>query len=149
MNWGFRFATIFVCYALSFFGLFAPLFLAIGAGPSEKIALSIVSVVMLYAWLCHFMMSLGWLNQHRVNKLWPITGTVAGVVSIIWAPLISVFKGNVPISMDAVFGSITLFGGLVSPCVLLGMYLVWFHLKPTGINLSEKNGKIVPESNIR
>lgn len=65
-------------------------------------------LVQVYAWLALLVMSVGWIQDRKVHRAWAITGTIAGVASILPAAKVFVFA---------------------LPGILLALVLVRFHLE--------------------
>ena len=38
---------------------------------------------MVYAWIVLAVMSIGWICDRRLSRFWPISGTIAGVLSVV------------------------------------------------------------------
>ena len=78
------------------------------------------------AWLAHGIMAYGWIIERKVGRFWPIAGTLAGVLSLTWGPIS--FKSAEDLGASLLVSWI--FSVPFSlPCILLGIYLVWFHLR--------------------
>lgn len=66
-------------------------------------------VFMGFAWLAWFVMAIAWVLEKRLHRFWPVSGTIAGCLSIV-----------------STFG----FGlAFTFPAVLMAAYLVAFHLR--------------------
>ncbi|WP_374356401.1 hypothetical protein [Chitinimonas sp.] len=113
-----RLLVVGVCYLLSGYGLLFSM-MAI----AEVFRGNIIYAVLLYAWLCHVVMSLGWVVNIRVARFWPISGTIAGVASFLLIPLVGGQSSQ--FGFDAVIMEVL----TVAPCLFLGFHLVSFHLK--------------------
>jgi len=114
------------CYLLSGYSLIAP----IGIARQHTYLFGL----MVFAWLAHFAMTYGWIKDRRVSRFWPVLGTVAGLASLTWGP----------ISLNSLedFGTSLLISWMFSvpfslPCILLAVYLVWFHCKPKATTLQQ------------
>jgi hypothetical protein len=66
-------------------------------------------LLMVFAWIALFVMSYAWVKDRRTSRIWPISGTVAGVICVV-----TLF----PISILFAF-----------PGIFLAFSLVKFHLK--------------------
>jgi hypothetical protein len=66
----------------------------------------------LYAWWALVVMTSGWIENRVINRHWPFLGGLAGTIS---------FFALMPASLS------------VLPCVVLGVYLVSFHLTTSQI----------------
>ena len=134
-----RSAIVVVCYVLSIPGLLFTLVLTpsilelvpIPGSSNDGQLLAIVIIAMYYAWLCHGVMSIGWVLDRKVKWVWPVTGTLAAVFSLCWAPSADYFyfKQGAPLNLGPFVDSFLFFGMFVAPCILLGVFLIWFHLK--------------------
>lgn len=112
---GQRGAIALACWLLSSLGLLTSLMVAASAiaellrtplahalrSPSVYAGLAVF-----HAWTALALMTSGWLQDRRVHWHWPVLGTLSGLICL-------------------VFFSFASF--LVSPCVLLGFYLLHFH----------------------
>lgn len=67
------------------------------------------SSTMIFAWVALFVMSIGWVRDHRVSRMWPIRGTVAGAISAI-----SMFPQSIVVTL---------------PAIVLAVILVRFHMR--------------------
>ena len=92
---------------------------------------STVALVMCHAWVCHFMMSMGWISKKHVAPYWPIAGTITGIAALCWIPIGAFLVSGDSITPAGIIGSIELNIMFVAPSVLLGVVLVWFHLRPS------------------
>jgi tetrahydromethanopterin S-methyltransferase subunit E len=41
----------------------------------------VAGFVVLYAWIVHLIMCISWIADKKINKFWPISGTIAGTLS--------------------------------------------------------------------
>lgn len=141
----FRTFVVLACYALSGYGFLATAVIAIYAllSPQGNIVElpssvgGIVVLVWLYAWSCHAVMCYGWISNRRVSRFWPISGTIAGIVSFIIFPTAAFFRSlhvfglswkNVFFLVAKSFPVVAMEVILVLPCLLLAIFLVSFHL---------------------
>lgn len=108
-----------LCYLLSAYALIAPFALA-------KSGHWLWFWSMVFAWLAHAVMTYGWIIDKKVRRFWPIAGTFAGVASLTWGPvsLKSLEDFAVSLWVSWIFSV-----PFSLPCILLGIYLVWFHLR--------------------
>ncbi len=91
--------------------------------------------VWIAAWLIHVVMTVAWIRDRKLPRVWPVVGTVAGVSSfLVWALL--AVKDAVVFGVDdtavnaASAGTLTAIqAALVAPCILLAVWLVRFHCK--------------------
>lgn len=60
-----------------------------------------------FAWAALLVMSIGWVQNRKVRRMWAISGTLAGVVSLLPAPMSIIFA---------------------APGIVLALVLVSFHL---------------------
>lgn len=81
------------------------------------------------AWVAHAVMSVAWIADFRLHRAWPIVGVLLGIGSFVLLPFTSksVSFTNSELTVLLEFLSIQLV--LVSPCVLLAVWLVRFQLR--------------------
>lgn len=96
--------------------------------------------VWIAAWLIHVIMTVAWIRDRKLPRVWPVVGTIAGVSSfLVWALLAvkdAVVFGVDDTAVNAVnaasAGTLTAIqAALVAPCILLAVWLVRFHCKTT------------------
>ena len=112
----YRLATVIVCWLLSGFAVFGTFvfFANIFIPKNYEGELTLIGVlniawvvVQAFAWVALLVMSVGWVQNRKVHRMWAISGTIAGVVSL------------VPLPPSIVFAS---------PGIALALVLVSFHL---------------------
>ena len=121
-----RIFVVVVCYLLSSYGLLLSLML-IGMSGIKSLGSTLVGMLILFAWVCHIMMSINWVADKPVQRWVPVYGTLAGIIGLMFWPVAdSSFKEFVLIDIlrAAVMGLV-----LTLPCFLLAMHLVRFHLR--------------------
>jgi len=109
---GFRRGLVIVSLVLSGYGILMPLmFLLAGSDGSAPPPWGIWLwlLVVAYAWVAWLHMARHWIHQRRLRRLWPVTGTLAGCLSML------------------VGFPITLMFTL--PAVVMGVVFVRFHLR--------------------
>ena len=123
-----RIFVVVACYLLSSYGLLLSLML-IGMSGIKSLGGTLVGMLILFAWVCHIMMSINWVADKPVQRWVPAYGTLAGIMGLILWPMVmadSSVKEFVLIDIlrAAVMGLV-----LTLPCFLLAMHLVRFHLR--------------------
>ena len=123
-----RIFVVAVCYLLSSYGLLLSLML-IGMSGIKSLGSTLVGMLILFAWVCHIMMSINWVADKPVQRWVPAYGTLAGIMGLILWPMAmadSSVKEFVLIDIlrAAVMGLV-----FTLPCFLLAMHLVRFHLR--------------------
>ena len=84
--------------------------LAVGENSANLNWIGVLFVlVMAFAWIALFVMSYAWVKDRKTSRIWPIVGTVAGVICVV-----TLF----PLSILFAF-----------PSIFLALNLVRFHLK--------------------
>lgn len=94
-----------VCYGLSGYGILATLLLMI-EGFRHPEPSSGLTLILVYAWAAHLVLSISWIRGKTPHRFWPLSGTMAGICSI----------GMLPIGLP-----------FVLPSMLLAAYLVRLH----------------------
>ncbi len=107
-----RWAAAIISLLLSGYGLLTPLLFLFGAAnPEGRETPALVwlwGLIVLYAWIAWLKMGINWAEGRRVQKFWPITGTIAGCISVLI---------GFPLTILMVF-----------PAVLMALIFVRFHL---------------------
>ena len=127
-----RLAIVIACHLLSAYGILCSLMLAGMAGAGSPGA-GMVGLLIVLAWLCHLVMSIGWVLDRPARRWLPICGSVAGSAALLAWPVANPALERFSIS-DAL-GAAVMGGGFVLPCLLLALHLVRFHLtahRPAG-----------------
>ena len=114
-----RILILLVCTALSFMGLIWPIYMIDG---SKSLLGLIFAFIVVYAWICYFVMGVSWTADTKVSRWWPVSGTIAGLLSPSFGALAA---ETVNEAVQVFFAQ--LFG--VSPAALLATWLVIFHMK--------------------
>jgi hypothetical protein len=89
--------------------------------------------IWLAAWAVHLVMSIAWIRNTRLPRAWPIAGIFLSLASfLIWpftnSDLRETFGPEIAISVTLQFLITQLV--VVSPCIVLAIKLLFFHLKP-------------------
>lgn len=94
----YRLVTVIVCWLLSGWAVFGSfvgfcnLFFITTEDINMKGLLAVAWIlVQAFAWLALLVMSIGWIQNRRVHRTWAISGTLAGVVSILPTPTLILF----------------------------------------------------------
>ena len=127
--------VVFICYVLSSYGIFFSPFVVFGTF-NNPVGLSIVVLLWVYAWACHMFMSFSWISNRRVRRVWPVTGTVAGVIMFLLPSFGGLIKAQI-FTFSNVFYALAFEVIFVLPCLLLAIFLVHFHLKQGQPSLSQ------------
>lgn len=116
-----------VCYLMSSYGIVLSLILAAksGIGSFSGAALGLV---ILLAWVCHLMMSIGWVLDRRSDKWVPWLGTCAGALGLmLWPVAESAIR---QFTVTDVVRAVAMGLAFTFPCFVLAIHLVRFHLAP-------------------
>ena len=87
--------------------------------PDEK--MDYFSFIFSYAWFSYFIMGIFWLFEIKLGKFFPITGTIAGVVGVLFASIVII-----PLLF-------------LMPAIILAYIFCQFHFSNHYISLSKKN----------
>jgi len=120
-----RRATVVFCYIISGFGIIVSLLAAITGVINfiDEPLSSLWGVLIIIAWVCHFIMSYNWILGVRLGKRFSLCATAIAILALTLPSLLNLnFDSNI-IKHAASF---ILF---VLPCFLLALYLVYFHSK--------------------
>jgi hypothetical protein len=86
------------------------------------------STLCLYAWYCYFVMAFAWIKNQRIEKWYPLSGTISALSILIAQAVIPIIgKTANPIKELGLTFITELF--FVLPAVLMACWLVFFHLK--------------------
>lgn len=121
-----RIAVVAICYLLSSYGILISLMLA-GLSGIQSVSGALVGLIILFAWLCHVVMSMNWVLDKPATKWVPVYGTLAGILGLVLWPMVGSSIGN--FDMEDMFHAAAMGIVFTLPCVLLAIYLVWFHLR--------------------
>lgn len=113
------------CYALSGYGLLLSLLLA-GASVGSASTLTLVGLPILLAWLCHLSMSWHWVCNRPSSALVRAAGTLAALLGLLLWP--QVLQQPPRWALADTWSALATGGLLTLPCVLLGLYLLRWHL---------------------
>ena len=125
-----RCAVVATCYLLSNFGIVYSLVLFALSG-AHSLFSALIGIFILIAWAAHITMSFNWVINRRVQKYIPILGTGAGSISLILWPLASPQTTKGYETGWPILAAIGMGIAFTLPCLLLAIYLVRFHLKPS------------------
>ncbi len=111
-----RFVVVLVAWCLAGVGVLSSVMFA-GASVSSirSGSSSVLPLLPLCSWLALAVMSLRWVQGRRCHWLWPVLGTICGITSAaMFALVFYVYVAAVP----------------------LAIYLVYWHLRPSGSTIS-------------
>lgn len=137
-----RLVVTVTCYLLSSLGLLWTLIMVTETIKSVKPGNLLIPIVFCYAWLAHLVMSVAWIQNKRLKKFWPISGTFAGISSLAFIPIFGIATGfSQMLGITAKDHLIIMMytAAMVAPCVALAAYLVWFHMR-RNLCATESNG---------
>lgn len=120
---GSRFAISLACWSLSSIGVLMSLMLIASTSVVSLIRDPLVHVLqsgtfylgfaMAFAWMALAVMTGAWVGNRRVSPVWPLLGGLAGIFCT------AAFAVFIPLYL---------------PCLILGLYLCYFHLAASGRN---------------
>ncbi len=94
----YRLVTVIICWLLSGWAIFGSFIAFCNLFPItiedinlKGLLVSAWILVQAFAWLALLVMSIGWVQNRRVHRAWAISGTLAGVVSILPGPTVILF----------------------------------------------------------
>ena len=106
-----RLIIVILCFSSSFMGLlvtFASLLSVFSSGSSHDYSFGYLGILMLFSWFVLATMCIRWVQNRNLKKIWPIMGTITGVICILFT--------GFPVNVIFVF-----------PAIILAWYLVgWF-----------------------
>ena len=121
-----RISAVVVCYLLSSYGILLS-FMLVGMSGIRSLGGTLVGMLILFAWVCHVMMSINWVIDKPVEGWVPVYGTLAGVVGLmLWPVADSTVK---EFAITDILRAAAMGLALTLPCFLLAIYLVRFHLR--------------------
>lgn len=121
-----RIFAVAICYLLSSYGLLLSLMLA-GMSGIRSLGGTLVGILILFAWVCHVMMSMNWVVDKPVKRWVPVYGTLAGVIGLMFWPVAdSTVK---EFAITDILRAVAMGLALTLPCFLLAIHLVRFHLR--------------------
>lgn len=84
--------------------------------------------VVLYAWIAHLVMCINWIADRKVKKYWPVSGSIAAIISILYFANALSSIGGASLTVGKFF--FALIGPIIwiFPAFLLAIHLVRFHL---------------------
>lgn len=116
----YRPAIVLICYGLSFIVIGISVMLFIHACmrfpqlTRHEIDVVALNFISLFSWLAVFVIGLRWAKDPRVHGLWPMLGSIAGVIFLLIIPEILLF---------------------LWPAFMLAIFFVGFHLKHRSQNI--------------
>ena len=125
-----RLVVVIACYLLSSVGI---LFMWMAStGEFRRLSFTnLFPIVWVLAWCAHLFMCGAWVVDLRLHRVWPILGGFFGFLSFAVVILYSLWKpevsGSTVSSMDLALSLLLYELLLLSPCVLLGVWLMRFH----------------------
>jgi hypothetical protein len=122
----FRVAVVVACYLLSSYGILFSL-MPVGMFGDKSLSGAIGFLLTIFAWVCHFIMSINWVLDRRSKKWILVCGTAAGTLGLLFWPFTETIAIN--FEMGRFFFAVAMRIGFVLPCFLLAIFLVWFHIK--------------------
>jgi hypothetical protein len=92
--------------------------------------LSLIALLWLSAWTIHLTMTIAWVKNRKLKSIFPISGTILGLVSLLWPLLYSLINPifGYSIAIQTGFQFLLVQATLVLPCILLAIWLVKFHI---------------------
>jgi apolipoprotein N-acyltransferase len=131
-----RVFIVLLCYAISSFGIYGSLFLsfflALMAFHGQKLLFCLPFCIVLFAWICHFLMSLQWIFEEQINRLLMKIGTFCGVVSFCIFSIPALISGDTSVFLRAKV--MMFYIAVVFPC----LYLIIYILKQNTENIKNK-----------
>lgn len=121
-----RIAIVALCYLLSSYGMVLSLMLA-GMSGSGSWAGALVGLLILLAWVCHLMMSVGWIVDRPARRGTVLLGTCSAMGGLMLWPMADLAIQGFGIADILRASAIGM--GLTLPCVLLALYFVKLHLQ--------------------
>ena len=109
-----RFGIALSCFLLSALNLFFVVAMVVAVfhtppnSPSDW-RLHGLAALWLYAWTAWIRMAFAWANDRRLGWFWPVTGTLAGLISVLSSMLLGAILGL--------------------PALLLALYMSGYHLR--------------------
>lgn len=88
----------------------------------------VVGGLILFAWLCHLVMSLNWVLDRPAGRWVPRWGAVAGGLGLLLWPLANPAIARFELADVPRAARVGI--GLTLPCFFPAVFLVGFHLKP-------------------
>lgn len=127
-----RLSLVVTSYLLSSVGLLVMLQLIIeGIRQPHKTLLDWqVMIFWLTAWGCHLVMSVAWVKDKRLGRLWAAGGTLVGIASFLVWPAYQVSKPVPYFLVESNWAAVTLMTAqliLVFPSFLLAIWIIRFH----------------------
>lgn len=120
-----RISIVAACYLLSSYGILLSLML-IGMSGIKLLSGTLVGLLILFAWVCHVIMSMNWVIDKPTKKWVPVYGTLAGFMALMLWPIAD--SSTKHFEIVDVFSSVVMGLAFTLPCFLLAIHLVRFHL---------------------
>ena len=121
-----RVAVVVVCYLLSSYGILFSL-MPVGMFGDKSLSGTLGFLLTIFAWACHFNMSINWVVDRRAKKWVLVCGTVTGTLGLLFWPFTETIATN--FEMGRFFFAVAVRVVFVLPSFLLAIFLVWFHIK--------------------
>jgi hypothetical protein len=126
-----RMAVAVLAYALSSVGILM-MFKLMSEELGKQGWPNVFIFVWLVAWFTHVVMTVAWVRNNKLSRVWPVVGTLAGIGSFLIWPFVAaekavLFSVNIAAKTSLTFMAIQ--AVLVAPCILLVISLVRFHSK--------------------
>lgn len=125
-------------YAISSVGIFSSLgatglSLVMIARPSmfdspQSYLFFLAGFVVLYAWIAHLVMCINWIADKRLKKYWPISGSIAAILSILYFANVLSSVGGTSLTVGKFFLALVAPMVWTFPALILAIHLVRFHL---------------------
>ncbi len=98
-----RFTTCLICWTLSAWGILGTLSVLHDIALGKNLANlnwsgKLFVLVMLFAWIALFVMSYAWVKDRKTSRIWPISGTVAGLICVV-----SLFPTSILFTFPGIF----------------------------------------------
>jgi hypothetical protein len=106
-----RIFFVVLCYSLSSFAFSMSFVYFVGNAFAK-----LLGVVLIYAWISHFVMCIYWVRQVEPHRFWPVSCSISGTCSLIAMPAGFMFA---------------------FPCVLLGIHIARWYCLSYGSNESK------------
>jgi len=120
-----RISIVAACYLLSSYGILLSLML-IGMSGITSLSGTLVGLLILFAWVCHVIMSINWVIDKPTKKWVPVYGTLAGLMGLMLWPVTDSTINHFEIA--DIFRATAMGLTFTLPCFLLAIHLVRFHL---------------------
>lgn len=129
MKFTYRISIVVLCYLLSSYGIVLSLMLVGMAGVTSLAGMSVGGLI-LFAWICHVVMSMNWVLDRPLGRWVPRWGSLAGILGLVLWPVANpaIERFEVADALHALAMGV----GFTLPCCVLALFLVRFHLQRGG-----------------